>query len=318
MFVEVVLASRCKQTGRKVYTLHLRYPRIIHGELMTHRVFNRNARSSRAVPIMTLLAEIRSSAFIPWHWTGKQKGMQGVPNWQSKVLVQGAAALHVDADTPVDNVAAWLWGRDMMCDLAESFEKADYHKQVANRLVEPWMWMDLLVTSVHWANFLHLRDHPAAEPHIRDLAVLVGKALEAAECQDLDPGEWHLPYVFTPDWEEARSRFALEAEQIEWLKQISAARCARISYAPFDGDASYEREIERFELLVGDDAIHASPLEHQCTPDRHVTVETTYWEHDGTMIRDEARTGGLYPNLHASLTGFIQFRKTVPNEAVHD
>lgn len=317
MFVEVVLASRCKTTGRKVYTLHLRYPRVIHGEMMAHRVFNRNARSSRAVPIMTLLAEIRSSAFIPWHWTGKKAGMQGVPGWQEKVLVKGAAALHVDNDVPVDNEAAWLWGRDMMCDLAESFADAGYHKQVANRLVEPWMWMDLLVTSVHWANFLHLRDHPDAEPHIRDLAVLVGKALDAAQCEDLTPGEWHLPYIFTPDWEEARARFGSLSAQIEWLKKISAARCARISYAPFDGDPSYEREIERFEMLVGNDAVHASPLEHQCTPDRHMVIETSYWDGED-LVRDVSITGGGHPELHGSLTGFIQFRKTVPNEAVHD
>lgn len=306
MFVEVVLASRHAGAGRKVVTLHLRYPRIVHGEMMAHRTFNRNARSSRAVPIKTLLAEIRNTPFIPWHWTGKKSGMQGVPNWQNKIVLKGAAALHVDADEPVTNEAAWLWGRDFACDLAESFDGAEYHKQVANRLVEPWMWMDLLVTSTHWANFLHLRDHEDAEPHIRDLAILVGKALELADYQILKPGEWHLPYVTDED----RQSFAFGAsanlglEPDEALRRISAARCARISYKPFDGNGSYEKELERFDLLVGNDAVHASPLEHQCSPD--------YVDNSGLKPRY------LNPDKHGSLTGFIQFRKTVPNEAIHD
>lgn len=335
MFVEVVLASRHAQTGRLVVSLHMRYPRIIHGELMTHRVFNRNARSSRAVPIKTLLGEIRSSAFIPWHWTGAKPGMQGVPNWQEKILVKGAAALHVDTDIPVNAEAAWLWGRDLMADLAESFADADYHKQVANRLVEPWMWMDLLVTSTHWANFMHLRDHPDAEPHIRDLAVLVGKALEAAgdQAQILHPGQWHLPYVTREeiDRELPAWRFTSAADAVlrpettvaDLGKMISAARCARISYKPFDGNSTYEKEIERFNSLIGNDAVHASPLEHQCTPDEIVTVETTYWNDNGdeqapAPCRDTKARGGQNPELHGSLTDFVQFRKTVPNEAIHD
>ena len=322
MFVEVVLASRHPVTGVAVYTLHLRYPRILHGEVMTHRVFNRNARSSRAVPVMNLLAEIRSSAFIPWHWTGNQKGMQGIADWQAKVLVKGAAALYDGSDVPVTNEAAWLWGRDLMCDLAESFADAGYHKQVANRLVEPWMWMDLLVTATDWKNFMHLRDHADAEPHIRDLAVLVGQALEQATVFTLSMGQWHLPYITDEDREWTFNEFGgttnSTTEGWDFLKKISAARCARISYKPFDGDGTYEKELERFEGLVGNSAVHASPLEHQCKPDQIVETEITRWSEDGAMLRDESTVMGLHPELHGSLRGFVQFRKTVPNEAVHE
>ena len=31
--------------GKELITFELEYPRIIHGEVMTHRVFSRNARS---------------------------------------------------------------------------------------------------------------------------------------------------------------------------------------------------------------------------------------------------------------------------------
>ena len=284
MFAKVVLASVCAVTGRKVYTLHLSYPRIIHGEVMTHRVFCRNARSSRAVPVQTLLDDIRNDPFVPWHKTRNQRGMQGADGWDAPVqLSHGEYSFE----------EAWLLGRDAACNMAESFSAAQYHKQIANRLVEPWMWMDLLVTATDWLNFLHLRDHKDAEPHMRDLAVLVKGAIEGAQLQVLQRDEWHLPYITDVDRDHVMYHYGIEGEAL--LRKISAARCARISYAPFDGDGSYERELERYESLVGGDAIHASPLEHQCSPDAY-----------DDMV-----------DMHGPLTGFIQFRKTIPNEAVY-
>lgn len=330
MFVEVVLASRHPGTGKMVVSLHMRYPRIIHGELMTHRVFCRNARSSRAVPVKTLLNELRTSCFVPWHWTRNQRGMQGVTGWQEKILLKGAAAPKIEDAVPVTNEMAWLWGRDMMCDLAESFMEAEYHKQVANRLVEPFMWMDMLVTATHWANFLHLRDHPDAEPHIRDLAVLVGQALLWAEdhAELLAYGEWHLPYIKPEDWVLAEKHLLngriirsmpSTSAKAEVLKMISSARCARISYTPFDGDGNFDRELERFNDLTGNDAVHASPLEHQCTPDMRFMSDLTLFDELGD-VHSETTGAEVYehPDLHGPLTGFIQFRKTVPNEAIHD
>lgn len=318
MFVQEVLSSRSTQSWRTVNTLHLRYPRIIHGEMMTARVFNRNARSSRAVPIETLLKEIRNDPFIPWHWTGHKKGMQGVPGHDALVYMPTPAADCDDTWTEMSNVEGWLWARDRAVEAAEAFGKAGYHKQVANRLVEPFMWMDLLVTSTHWANFLHLRDHEAAEPHIRDLAVLVGKVLDQAQPTDLDVGEWHLPYITAEDHAEAAKRFVLQKDATDFLKKVSAARCARISYKPFDGNGSYERELERYDGLVNADAVHASPLEHQCSPDRMLLRETSLYDDEDRVIREVSAMGFEFPELHASLTGWIQARKLVPNEAVHD
>jgi hypothetical protein len=322
MFAQVVLASRHPVTGTVVYTLHLRYPRIIHGEMMTHRVFNRNARSSRAVPVKTLLEEIRNDPFVPWHWTRNQRGMQGEKGWDALVRLPTVATSLTDGAIsytpwPYSNEGGWLWARDRAVEAAEAFMHSEYHKQIANRLVEPFMWMDLLVTATDWRNFLHLRDHPDAEPHIRDLAQLVGQALDTAEIHDLSHRSWHLPYISDEDRDDAHNNFGHDIEEgWLWLRKISAARCARISYKPFDGDATYERELERYEQLVGHDAVHASPLEHQCRPDKIVTVETSYWDGDD-MLKDDSTEGGLNPHLHGSLRDFVQFRKTVPNEAIH-
>ena len=48
--VEIV-ADSINQQGDRLTSLVLTYPRIIHAEMMTHRMFSRNASSSRAVPV---------------------------------------------------------------------------------------------------------------------------------------------------------------------------------------------------------------------------------------------------------------------------
>lgn len=320
MFVEVVLASRHPDANTCVYTLHMRYPRMIHAEVMTHRVFNRNGRSSRAVPVRKMLDEVRNNPFIPWHWTRNKPGMQGDGGWNEPVKMLGAAAQFVDASEPTTREAAWLWARDMACDAAESFLEAGYHKQIANRLLEPFAWMDTLVTATDWANFLWLRDHEDAEPHLRDLARLVRRAIETIPPHVLDHGEWHLPYVTEDDREWARRARRDEEEANRLLCQISAARCARISYKPFDGDAvDRERDLALYAKLVDGSRVHASPTEHQCKPDKIVTVETTYWddERDGEILCDLSTLDQLHPNLAGPLRNFVQFRKLIPGEAIH-
>lgn len=289
MFVRPVLASRRRGTKRAVVTLHARYPRIIHGEVMTHRVFSRNARSSRAVPVNTMLEEVRNTPFVPWHWGKNQRGMQAGESF---------TPLEVE-----EMRYEWLGARNDAVVRADNLRERGLHKQIPNRLLEPFSWIDTLITSTSWANFLRLRDHSAAEPHFQDLAGLFKQALMNLEWQDLEPGEWHLPYITADDWAEAYAylgaggRRATEPEAVELLKKISAARCARISYKPFDGDGSFERELQRFDHLLTDEPPHASPVEHQATP------------HEDWFSLQLA--GNLGP-------GWIQFRKTIPGEAAWD
>lgn len=288
---EVILASRpadC-QNFAPLVTIRLRYPRIIHGEIMTHRDFSRNARSSRAVPVKTMLNEVLNFPFVPWHWGKNQKGMQASEECNEKVILKGDSD-HPNTDLTFDREFAWLQARNCAADMAEAFMVAGYHKQIPNRLLEPFSWIDTLITSNRWDNFLWLRDEADAEPHIQDLARLVNQALNKMPVQKLPLHDWHLPYITDADIAEATT-VALKHRQ-QWLCKISAARCARISYKPFDGDASYKRELERHDMLVTSKRVHASPLEHQARPD------PSY----GSM------------HLHGNLPGWIQYRKTVPNE----
>lgn len=287
---EVILASTC-ETALPLVTMRLRYPRFIHSELMTHRVFSRNARSSRAVPVKRMIEEVRNTPVVPWHWGKNQKGMQASEECNEPVILQGYPNYY-DFDTPISREEAWKLAAKRAVEIAKGFMESGYHKQVVNRLLEPFMFIDTLVTANQWANFFHLRDHPDAEPHIRDLAKVMHDAFESAHWKVLKHGEWHMPYIQP----EERHEYDLAT-----LQRLSAARCARISYAPFDGDARIERELERFQQLIGNDAVHASPLEHQATPDR--VSEYGDWENG---------------ELHGNLPGWVQFRKMIPNEAIFD
>lgn len=317
MQVEVILASQ-GPSQKPIYTIRMRYPRMIHSEIMTHRVFSRNARSSRAVPVKTMLKEVRTKPFVPWHWGKNQKGMQAEQECDEIV----SHPYHPGAHITRENL--WRAAANKAADTAEAFMIAGYHKQIANRLLEPFMWIDTLITSTEWSNFLWLRDHKDAEPHLQDLARLVAEALDCIEIQDLEVGQWHLPYITGKDSAAVHMSFGATLlgtrhdGLTETLCKISAARCARISYAPFDGDASYEGELERYSRLVSSDRIHASPLEHQATPDTDVTISSDiFYEPEGDLTPDDTldtRNGWLAEDLHGNLVGYIQFRKTIPEE----
>lgn len=316
MEVEVVLASRAANGyAPDLFTLRGRYPRIIHGEVMTHRVFSRNARSSRAVPVKTMLDEVRNRPFVPWHWGRNQKGMQA--GEELYALVNPApmmkAAFFDPFELPYDISAeqAWLHARNHAVSAAEAFSQAGYHKQLCNRIIEPFSWIDTLFTATDWENFLWLRLHEDAEPHMRDFARLVEVALKGANIQVLKEGEWHTPYIVPGDHELAYEHLrkgrvirSLPSQQEirALLRDVSAARCARISYAPFDGNPSFERELERVANLRGSARIHASPFEHIASPDGQ-------WNVMGGGF-DQWKN----PHLHGNLAGWCQYRKTIPGE----
>jgi len=322
LFCQPILVSKPTNGARPIVTIHGHYPRPIHGEILTHRKFGRNARSSRAVPVRKMLEEVRTIPYMPWHWGRNQKGMQA--DGECNDLLSLAFGGPTRGSMLLTREKAWLRQRDQAADMAEAYMNAGYHKQNPNRLLEPFSWMHTLITSTSWANFRHLRDHKDAEPHFQDFARLVVQALEwirkEGAFQTLEPGEWHLPYIRESDRHEWIYGDGLAAQEImdglgvdghEILRRISSARCARISYEPFDGDGSPERELERFDQLVASDRIHASPTEHQATPDGRPSY--------GEGIDPEGRPEWLNPHLGGNLgPGWIQFRKTIVGEYIED
>ncbi|OWZ90497.1 hypothetical protein B9J07_28065 [Sinorhizobium sp. LM21] len=330
MFAKVVLASKAAgSTALPLITMHLHYPDIIHGEVMTHRVFSRNARSMRAVPVKTMVKEVREDPFVPWHWGKNQRGMQASEECNEPIILDGYPNYY-DFHEEFTREQAWRIAAKHAADMAEKFDESGYHKQVANRLIAPYTWKHTLISSTSWANFLHLRDHEDAEPHFHDLAAMVREAISQAEYDLLEPGQWHLPFTSVRDllaigdYDYRVRGHSLQSEKVlPYLKKLSVARSARISYAPFDGDASIERELERYDLLVGSSPLHASPTEHQATPDSLSTYrrqvktfelgELAQWQSvsEGNEFNHPELAGNLGP-------GWIQYRKTLAGEYIKD
>ncbi len=244
-----IIADSINKVGNRITTLHLVYPRFIHSEMMTHRLFSRNASSSRAIPVKKMLEMVRNEPAMPIHWGKNQAGMQAAEEFTGDDL-DIAKSLWLDAANKAANVA-------------KEMNELGLHKQVANRILEPFQHIHVVLTATEFDNFLELRAHPDAQPEIRELAVQMLNAMSKSEpvvrgWESLDKNDWHLPYVT----DEERANNSL----VDLLK-ISPARCCRVSYLKHDGStATIEDEIQLCDRLVGSRPIHASPFEHQAVP----------------------------------------------------
>lgn len=239
----------------RLTTIEARYPRFIHAEVMTHRMFSRNASSSRAIPTKRAVKMIREDPAMPIHWGANQKGMQAEREMSAvpKALVR----------------FLWLMGMWIMTTIALLADRLGAHKQIVNRLCEPWAHITVVISATEWANFFALRRHPDAQPEIQALAEEIYQAISWSDPQYLNAGEWHLPYIDENyDLREARVYAAQTGQDvIDILKQMSAARCARVSYLTHDGkNPTVEQDVMLYKRLAGSAPIHASPLEHQATP----------------------------------------------------
>ena len=239
-----ILADSISPVGVRLVTIEATYPRCIHAEVMTHRVFSRNAASSRAIPLAVTLRKVTLDPFVPQHWGRNQKGMQAGEELPEPVAQEAREAILKLRD----HAAATVWLLDSL----------GLHKQIGNRYLEPWMWYTCILTGTEWLNFLHLRKHPAAEPHLADLAASVYEAIRDSHPKHLKDGDWHLPLIQEDE---------LGTTYDEELARVSTARCARVSYLTHDGRRDMAADLGLFEKLLGGG--HMSPLEHaaQATTD---------------------------------------------------
>lgn len=241
-----VIEDSIAENGVRLTTLQLCYPRFIHAEFMTHRVFSRNASSSRAIPVAKMIEQVRTNPAMPIHWGKNQAGMQA--NEELAPMAQeGARQLWMQAARDAASVA------QVMADVG-------LHKQVANRILEPYQYMHVIVTATEWENFFELRNHPDAQPEIHALAKVMHFALAESRPVQRQENEWHLPYV-------TRAERVAFNNDLDLLLKLSAARCARVSYLTHDGQTpSVEKDVALYDRLVGSKPLHASPIEHQATP----------------------------------------------------
>lgn len=266
------LKDSINNEGVRLITLQLRYPRFLHPELMTHRVFSRNASSSRAIPVEKLIQDVLDDPAMPSYWGKNQKGMQAreeVPD--NVVYIQKAVyptGERVDFQTDAKTV--WINAMRNAVDSARILANNGYHKQIVNRLLEPFAHINVVVTATDWTNFFSLRLHADAQPEMRLLAEAMKEAILSSEPTLLEDGQWHLPYV--------DNQITGDVAQM-----VSAARCARVSYLTREGkETTVEEDLALAGRLLASG--HMSPFEHQATPD--------IWLGNGWM--NESAHGNLY------------------------
>ena len=253
----VVAYSVSEETGEKIITFELEYPRLIHSEFMTHRLFSRNAASSRAIPVSKTIEMIRENPAMPVRFGANQAGMQdkGVEH-DGRVRVN---PLVTGWSGEVTGREAWTLAAMDAVGHAERLNEAGFHKQLVGRVLEPFQYIKTVVTFTgEGANFFGLRYEDSADPTICELAQCMKEAMELAPMKYLKSGDWHMPYYKDGAFIKGRDR------SLQKALKISASCCAQVSYRKLD-DSSEKAEMV-YDRLVNSKPVHASPFEHQATP----------------------------------------------------
>lgn len=273
-------------SGVRLTTLQVTYPRIIHSEVMTHRVFSRNAASSRAIPLAKSIERVMRDPFVPEAFAHNVRGMQG-----------GS-----DFDYDTNELAREGWMRSCADAMrhAEALAKLGVHKHWANRLLEPYSWITTIVSGTEWENFFALRCHKDAAPEFQKIAGMMRATMATSTPEVLAPGGWHLPMV-----QPGEMTFPDDI-----LVKLSVARCARVSYLTHEGKRDAGADHALYDKLVNASPRHLSPCEHAA---RVATVEDV--EHFGERSSDgeDLTTPGFVGNF---AWPWIQHRKLIVGEAV--
>lgn len=264
-----ICTAKCLVHYENLWTFELTYPRYIHSEFMTHRVFSRNASSSRAIPVKRMIEQVQNNPVIPPKVFMNQKGMVG--------------ETEADVVTATEFYALWGEAAENACKTAEMMERLGIHKQHVNRILEPFQFIKVIVTATDWYNFFMLRLSPDAQPEIRQLARAIYDEMDRYRNKDVGILEVSVPRKGCPDIfarmgaDKVHTVVSLPyitdedikeigEENYKTLMKISAARCARVSYNNHDGSKpNIEKDLALYDYLY--DGKHMSPMEHTCIRD---------------------------------------------------
>ena len=316
----IIAHSKSVVDGSEIITFELEYHRYIHGEFMTHRLFSRNAASSRAIPVVKMIELVKNSPAVPIHWGKNQAGMQAKEECNNK--------LNWYKYEDLTRTDAWKTGIFNAMEVAEAFSEAGYHKQIVNRLLEPFQMIKVVVTATEWDNFFWLRFHDKAQPEIYELARCMLAAKKRSVPEVLNVGEWHVPYVKTLKFknsprmyckwvkervlDDGQTETTFEEMSLEEALHVSASCSAQVSYRKTDN--SLEKGEKVWQMLTTDDRLHGSPMEHQATPmsidffcfDCQKDAEEC-WEKGVTHLDKD---GKFWSN---NFKGWIQHRALIPD-----
>ena len=297
-----ILADSISPAGHRLTTFEVTLPRIVLAELNTHRVFSRNSASSRAIPVKKMLARVLENPFVPATWGKNQKGMQASDEVLAGDALQQARLTWLDLAKQAYGAARHL---------AAPMEEGglDVHKQITNRLLEPWLWHTCIISATEWSNFWNLRDSAKAQPEIKTAAALMHELYKTHEPDPVDYGDWHLPLI--PHDEKFNIDISRGAAVT--AAKISAGRCARVSYLTHDGKRDQQADVDLADSLVANG--HMSPLEHPCRP--MIPDELDLFEQPVLQyVQGEGwRDTGEVTHFLGNVQGWVQYRKLIPGEA---
>jgi hypothetical protein len=259
-----IIADSISPVGVRLTTLQVTFPRFLLAEFNTHRAFSRNSASSRAIPVKKRIQQVMADPFIPEQFGRNQKGMQARHDLEGE-----------DATLARE---IWMGTLNVAALDAQHLDEIGVHKQLANRLLEPFSWHTVVVTATDWGNFFHLRRHPDAQPEFQKIAGMMRDTLDRSQPQTLSAWDWHLPYIQKDELDNDHMRLAF----------ASAGRCARVSYLTHQGIRELDADLDLARRLLK--AGHMSPFEHPA------------YCHDKPY-----RSGNFF--------GWEQYRKLIPGES---
>lgn len=263
---KILKYSESRETSKKIATFVVTVPKFVQAHINSRRTLSRNSASSRAMPAYVVRKRVLKDPFIPVEFGKNRAGMRGGEQLGGIKIFFARQA--------------WLLARFVPCFLHSFCEKLGLHKEVTNRLIEPWMFVEVILTGTEWKNFIKLRADNAAQPEMQIIAKDIDRLLRESAPEILETGQWHLPFV--SDEEKAFIDH-------EILLKVSAARCARVSYKLFDGKSSNpEKDIILCDRLI--EQGHWSPFEH-------VAQASNFLENSGNFV------------------GWKQYRKTFKSES---
>lgn len=279
---EIIADSVNSANGARITSWILEYPRFLHAELLTHRMFSKNAASSRAIPIEKMIQMVMENPAMPEFWGKNQPGMQAneeLDDLKKSETVEihtfggGYCQSQTGFVTKKEKAKrVWLEARDSAVKFAKELNSCGVHKQIVNRILEPFFHIKIILTGTEFENFFALRAHSDAQPEFKILATKMLEKYNESAPKKLNPGDWHIPFGDKMDEEKLkilhdeiypRDPNSYVFKQYEELKiKIACARCARVSYWNFEGKDDYAADVKLCDRLFGSVPRHLSPTEH--------------------------------------------------------
>ncbi len=353
-----VVADSLSPQGDRLTSLLITFPRIILAEVNTHRMLSKNTSSSRAIPFEKMIQSVEKDPFIPIAWQKNHKGMQGTEYITDENAIKCLNSMWLDGKEQAIHTAKNLYrgaykmvaDRDVDGNLlrglvSEDIPDTGVTKQICNRLLEPYMWVTMLITGTEFENFFELRcpkyvfgentakpkiwkskkdaikDFPdwESEIHMMALAEAMYDAMNESTPELLKEGEWHIPFGdnIQLTYTDYNSKGIITNEGVIKKVKIATARCARISYETLGDNPKidYEADIKLHDRLLLDK--HFSPFEH-CARAMNNDEYDTFIK--GKLFKEDVGEGVKYQVQDLSsqgwcnnFKGFIPYRYMIEN-----